>query len=70
MKDTEKRTVNITLHLTPQEAELLEVLAELDQRKPSEKARLLMNKAALQEWTKKQIEAHDPNIEPLTPLKF
>lgn len=53
-----KRTKNITLHLTEQEAELLERLAELTERKPAELARILLNRAALNEWGKIQTNTH------------
>lgn len=65
-----KRIKNITLHLTEQEAELLEVLAEMEERKTAELARILLNKKALELWTQKQTEKHNPNAQPLTPLKF
>lgn len=65
-----KRIKNITLHLTEQESELIERIAELTERKPAELARLLLCRAALQEWTRYQMTEHNPDAEPLTPLRF
>ena len=53
-----KRIKNITLHLTEQESELIERLAELTERKPAELARILLNRAALNEWGKIQANTH------------
>lgn len=66
--DKKKRTVNITLHLTEEEAELLERLSELTERKPAELARILLNRATLNEWGKIQAQKH-PDA-PFEPLKF
>ena len=66
--EKKKRTVNITLHLTEEESELLERLAELTERKPAELARLLLNKKALEEWGKIQAQKHENA--PFEPLKY
>lgn len=69
-QDTEKRTETLTLHLTKSERELLERLAEREERKPAELARLLLNKKALEEWAKIQIEEHPENAQPFTRPEF
>ena len=62
----EKRTKNITLHLTPSELELLETVAEHHERKPAELARLLLAWATRKEWAKIQEQEHPENAQPLT----
>lgn len=63
-----KRINNITIHLTDEENELIEVLAEKLERKPSELVRLLAYKKALEEWGK--IQAEKQPSEPFKELKF
>lgn len=60
-----KRIKNITLHLTEEEAELLERLAELDQRKPSEMSRILLVAAALDKWGQIQAQEHPSDLIPV-----
>ena len=61
----EKRTNHITINLTDEEMELINRLAEQEERKPSELARILLIRQARQEWQKQQPISAD-----FEPLKF
>ena len=69
-QDTEKRTETLTLHLTKSERDLLERLAEREERKPAEHSRRLLIKKVLEEWAAIQIEEHPENAQPFTRPKF
>lgn len=60
-----KRTNNITIHLTDEENELINLLAEKLERKPSELVRILAYKKALEIWGSLQPINND-----FEPLKF
>ena len=49
---TEKRTEKITINLTPSEWELIQAIADQNERNTSEQARLLVLKMARTEWAK------------------
>jgi len=51
-KDTEKRTEKITINLTPSEWELIQAIADQNERNTSEQARLLVLRSARTEWAK------------------
>jgi len=70
MGRNDKRTRALTVHLTEEEAQLIERLADMSERKPAELARLLLNKKALEEWGRIQYELHPENRQPFTPAKF
>ena len=65
-KDTEKRTEKITINLTKSEWELVQAIADQNERNTSEQARLLLLKMARQEWAK--ISNLNPTEE-LHPIK-
>lgn len=70
MAKDEKRTRALTVHLTEEETQLIERLAEREERKPAELARRLLIKKALEEWAKIQIEEHPENAQPFTRPEF
>ena len=70
MAKDEKRTRALTVHLTEEEAQLIERLADMSERKPAELARLLLNKKALEEWGRIQYELHPENRQPFTRPEF
>ena len=57
----EKRTQNITLHLTREEWELIQAISEHNERKPSEQARILLLRECGREWAKIQEQEHPTN---------
>ena len=61
----EKRTNHITINLTDEENELINKLAEQEERKPAELARILLIRQARQQWQKQQ-----PTDSEFEPLKF
>ena len=65
-KDNEKRTEKITINLTKSEWELVQAIADQNERNTSEQARLLLLKMARQEWAK--ISNLNPTEE-LHPIK-
>lgn len=63
---TEKRTKKVTINLTPNEWELVQAIADQNERNTSEQARLLLLKMARTEWAK--ISNLNPTEE-LHPIK-
>lgn len=65
-----KRNKHITVNLTDEEINLLNKIAELYERKPSELARILLNRATLAEWQNIQSKEHPENLAPFSVPKF
>ena len=65
-----KRTKHITINLTDEELEMLERIAEHNDRNKSEQARVLFLRQARIEWGQIQNQEHPQNLQPFKPIKF
>ena len=65
-----KRNKHITVNLTDEEMTLLNRIAEMYDRKPSELARILLNRATLAEWCDIQNKEHPENLAPFSVPKL
>ena len=59
-----------TINLTNEQAEMLEKIAEHEERKPRELLRLLLKPILTQKWVEMQREEHPQNQEPICKAIF
>ena len=59
-----------TINLTTEQAEMLEKIAEHEERKPRELLRLLLKPILVQKWCEIQREEHPQNQEPIQKAIF
>lgn len=71
MKTNDKQLNNsYTVNLTDEQAQLLEKIAEHEQRKPRELLRLLLVPALRSAWVQLQREEHQENTQPIQQAIF
>ena len=71
MKTNEKQLNNsYTVNLTDEQSQLLEKIAEHEQRKPRELLRLLLVPQLLKAWAEIQRQEHQENTEPMQKAIF
>lgn len=70
MKDSKKLTNQYCINLDENTAQMVEVIAEHEQRKPAELLRLLLVPSLRAEFVKIQREEHQENTEPIQKAIF
>ena len=70
MKTTKKLNCCYSVNVDEETAQLIEKIAELEQRKPRELLRLLLKPALINRYAEIQKQEHQENNEPPTVAKF
>ena len=65
MKQAKKLNQVYTINVDEETAQLIERIAELEQRKPRELLRLLLIPALRNKWVQIQTQEHQENTEPM-----
>lgn len=69
-KNNKQLDQSYTINLTSEQAEMLEKIAEHEQRKPRELLRLLVVPKLIEKWCEMQREEHPQNQEPMSAAIF